>query len=168
MKRKVAWLLRRSRASGLPAWVAAMAALALLGACGSDGDRSAGTTTTAPAAAGASTGPEASTTTVPPTCPTGVRAGPASPDQASQCLYVAWKAGDRGKAEVVASADAVESLFRQRWSPPEGHVLPCFADAETGAHMCSYDHGGAVYVLDVRPSEGGWRVTQVQGPLHGE
>ena len=103
-----------------------------------------------------------------PTCPTGVGSGPADALQAARCLYAAWKAGDRTAAEVVASTDAVDALFRERWSPPEGNILPCIPDPATAAQHCSYDYHDAVYHLGVRRSEGGWRITEVQGPLQGE
>jgi hypothetical protein len=98
-------------------------------------------------------------------CPTGQRAGASGPDQASACLYAAWKEANRAKAEAVASVDAVDALFRERWSAPEGTVTPCTPGSQEGSMTCSFEHHGANYVLDARRSEGGWRVTQVQGPL---
>lgn len=103
-----------------------------------------------------------------PGCPTGVGAGPADAQQAARCLYAAWKASDRSAAAVVASADVVDSLFRQRWSPPDATFPPCTSDPVTGSELCRYDHHEGTYLVDVRRSEGGWRVVQVQGPLQGE
>ncbi len=95
-------------------------------------------------------------------------AGPADAPQAARCLYSAWKANDRSAAVVVASADAVDSLFRQRWSPPDATLPPCTSDPATGSELCRYDHHDGTYLVDVKRSEGGWRVVQVQGPLQGE
>ena len=154
-------------------FAAAFSLVLVLAACGSDEradrDDRATITTTAPSTEPnpTTTSPPASTT-APLTCPTGVGVGPMSPEQAVRCFYAAWKEANRPKAEAVASSDAVDSLFAQRWSPPEGTLTPCTPDPQTGVQLCSYDHHGAIYLFDVRPSEGGWRVTQVQGPLHGE
>jgi hypothetical protein len=143
----------------------------LLAACADDGpdDRAATPSETTVAE---QTTPTPSTTVISgaekPACPTGVGRGPADALQAVRCLYAAWKAGDKSAAAVVASTDAVEALFRERWSPPEGNILPCIPDPATDAQLCSYDYHDAVYHLGVRRSEGGWRVTEVQGPLQGE
>ena len=147
----------------------------VLGACA--GDDSDDVTITPSDTSGTSVTTAAPTTSAPPStatsgaanraCPTGVGAGPAEPLQAARCLYAAWKANDRAAAAVVASTDAVDSLFRERWSPPDGAVPPCIPDPATGSHLCSFEYHDAVYHLDVRRSEGGWRVTQVQGPLQG-
>ncbi len=150
-----------------------VALLVVLSACASDGSDDVTITpseTSVPTAAPTASMPPstAAPATAKPACPTGVGVGPADPLRAARCLYEAWKANDRAAAAVVASTDAVDSLFQERWSPPDGTVPPCTPDPATGAHLCSFDYHDAVYSLDVRRSEGGWRVTQVQGPLQGE
>ena len=84
--------------------------------------------------------------------------------QAARCLYEAWKRDDQVAAAVYASLDVVEILFRKPWSAPEGTYEGCSAQPATGGQTCAYEHHGERYVFDVRPSEGGWRVTQMQGP----
>ena len=84
--------------------------------------------------------------------------------QAARCLYEAWKQNDQAGAAVYASLDVVEILFRRPWSAPEGNYEGCSAQPATGGETCTYGHHGERYVFDVRRSEGGWRVTQVQAP----
>ncbi len=157
--------------SSTPARLWLVALLVLLTACSDDGSEH-GTAAPSDTAATEPTTPMPPTTVISgaqkPSCPTGIGAGPADALQAARCLYAAWKAGDRAAAAVVASTDVVESLFRERWSPPDGNILPCIADPATDAQLCSYDYHDSVYHLGVRRSEGGWRVTEVQGPLQGE
>jgi len=100
--------------------------------------------------------------TGPSGCPSGVGSGPTDANQAAGCLERAWKEADRSNAEVVASVDVVDTLFRDRWSPPEGTLRPCAPDPQTEAMPCRYEYHGAVPVFIVRSSEGGWRVTQFQ------
>lgn len=151
-----------------------LALLALLGGCESEDQPATQPTTTSSALSTTTSGPahapSASTTSAASAsgCPTGVGAGPEDAARAVRCLYAAWKEGDRDKAAAVASVDVVASLFGHRWSPPEADLGPCHPNPRTGGEDCSFDHHSGVYLLDVRRSEGGWRVTQVQGPLTGE
>ncbi|MDP9075238.1 MAG: hypothetical protein M3N98_13960, partial [Actinomycetota bacterium] len=95
--------------------------------------------------------------------PSGIGAAAQSPEQAAQCLYQAWAAGDRAAAAVFASLDVVDALFKAPWTPPAGTFAGCSADTG-GGYQCSFDHHGARYRFEVRRSEGGLRVTQVQHP----
>ena len=95
-------------------------------------------------------------------CPSGVGSGSMDANQAAGCLERAWKEADRSKAEVVASVDVVDTLFRDRWSPPEGTLRPCAPDPQIEGMTCRYEYHGAVYFFMARPSEGGWRVTQLE------
>ena len=140
--------------------------LATLVACGSDnGDSKA----TDPPAPEGDTAPP--TTVSPQTGPTGCQTAggaPTSNEQAAQCLYAAWKEGNRERAAAVATPEAVASLFKERWSPPDATFDPCIPDQQTGADLCAFDYHGATYLVDVRRQGGGFQVTQVQGPLGGE
>jgi len=87
-------------------------------------------------------GPVASATTTPASaipagCPSGTGLAAQNAPQAARCLYEAWRRGDQ-----VGAA----------------------AQPATGGQACTYGYHGQRYVFDVRRSEGGWRVTQVQGP----
>ena len=133
------------------------------------------------AAPSASTEPATTTTTAvtsstvprttPPTtgaipggCPTGVGVAAQNAQQAARCLFQAWEADDRARAAAFASLDVVELLFRQRWTAPSATFGSCSANPGTGGQTCTLEHGGGRYLLDVRMSEGGWRVTQLQRP----
>jgi hypothetical protein len=85
-----------------------------------------------------------------------------SAQQAARCLFQAWETDDRAKAAAFASLDVVELLIQRRWTPPSATFRDCSADAGTGGQTCTFEHSGGRYVLDVRRSEGGWRVTQLQ------
>ena len=155
-----------SRSSKRLRTVVVALSLAALVACGSDdGDPKA--TETPPPPGGDSAPP---TTSSAQTGPTGcqARGAPASSEQAAQCLYAAWKEGNPERAAAVATPEAVSSLFREKWSPPDAAFEPCISDHQAGGDLCTYDYHGATYLVDVRREGGGWRVTQVQGPLGGE
>lgn len=142
----------------------ALVMILLLVACGSDGANSTRHKAPSTVASPVTTGPATSAPTGAVGCPSGIGTAAQSADEAARCLYAAWKAADRAGAAVFASVDVVDALFRQPWSPPEGRILPCTPDPQAGEEVCRYDHHGDAYVLSVRPSEGGWRVTQLQGP----
>lgn len=99
---------------------------------------------------------------IPGGCPTGVGVAAQSAQQAARCLFQAWEADDRARAAAFASLDVVELLFQRRWTPPAGTFKDCAANPGTGGQTCTFEHQGGRYVLDVRRSEGGWRVTQLQ------
>jgi hypothetical protein len=82
--------------------------------------------------------------------------------QAARCLLQTWEADDRGKAAAFASLDVVELLFRQRWTAPAATFVNCSANPGTGGQTCTFEHHTGRYLLDVRMSEGGWRVTQLR------
>ena len=105
-----------------------------------------------------------STGTIPGGCPTGVGVAAQNAQQAARCLLQAWEADDRARAAAFASLDVVELLFRQRWSPPGATFGSCSANPGAGGQTCTFEHHGGRYVLDVRMSEGGWRVSQLQRP----
>ena len=145
-----------------------------LGACSTKeaqpGPSAAPVTSTVPATTATTT---VASTPVPPTtsapaasipggCPTGVGVAAQSAPQAARCLFQAWEADDRGKAAAYASLDVVELLFQRRWTPPSGTFRECSATPATGGQTCTFEHQGGRYLLDVRRSEGGWRVTQLQ------
>lgn len=101
-------------------------------------------------------------------CPTGIGAAAQEPTQAARCLYRAWEAGDRSKAAVFASLDAVDILFAQRWALPEATFRGCAAAIDDiDVWGCRFlDRGNTTTTFTVRRSEGGWRVTAVQFPVH--
>lgn len=105
-----------------------------------------------------------STESIPGGCPTGVGVAARSAQQAARCLFQAWEADDRAKAATFASLDVVELLFQRRWTPPSATFRDCSANPSTGGQSCAFEHQGGRYVLDVRRSEGGWRVAQLQRP----
>ena len=111
-----------SRSSKRLRTVVVALSLAALVACGSDdGDPKA--TETPPPPGGDSAPP---TTSSAQTGPTGcqARGAPASSEQAAQCLYAAWKEGNPERAAAVATPEAVSSLFREKWSPPDAAFEP--------------------------------------------
>lgn len=118
------------------------------------------TTTLASAPVPPTTSPPAAS--IPGGCPTGVGVAAQSAPQAARCLFQAWEADDRGKAAAYASLDVVELLFQRRWTPPSGTFKDCSANPGTGGQTCTFEHDGGRYLFDVRRSEGGWRVTQLQ------
>ena len=122
---------------------------------------SAATTTTAIASSPV-TGTSSPTTGVPGGCPSGIGVAAQSAQQAARCLFQAWEGNDRTRAAAFASLDVVDLLFRERWSTPAGTFKDCSADAATGGQTCTFEHHGNRYLFDVRRSEGGWRVTQLQ------
>jgi hypothetical protein len=148
----------------------ALVLLVTLGACTSNQPKARrnATTTLAPTTTvlGSTTTPSP-TTAAPPTtgvpggCPGGIGAAAQGATQAARCFYDAWKRGDRAGAAVFASLDAVDALFRQRWSPPDGAFKGCSAEPDTGGQACRFEYHAASYLFSVQPSEGGWRVTQV-------
>jgi hypothetical protein len=85
-----------------------------------------------------------------------------SAQQAARCLFQAWESDDRARAAAFASLDVVELLFQRRWTPPGGTFRDCSANAGTGGQTCTIEHQGGRYLFDVRRSEGGWRVAQLQ------
>lgn len=105
-----------------------------------------------------------STQSIPGGCPTGVGVAAASAQQAARCLFQAWETDDRARAAAFASLDVVELLFQVRWTPPTGTFTDCATNPGTGGQTCTFEHHGGRYLLDVRRSEGGWRVTQLQRP----
>ena len=105
-----------------------------------------------------------STENVPGGCPTGVGVAAQSAQQAARCLFQAWEADDRARAAAVASLDVVELLFQLQRTPPTATFRDCSATPVTGGQTCTFEHHGGRYLLDVRRSEGGWRVTQLQRP----
>jgi hypothetical protein len=118
-------------------------------------------TSTATSAPGTPTTP-APAASIPGGCPTGVGAAAQSAPQAARCLFLAWETDDRARAAAFASLDVVELLFQRRWAPPAAAFRDCSANPATGGQTCAFEHQGGRYVLDVRRSEGGWRVTQLQ------
>jgi hypothetical protein len=129
-------------------------------------------TSPAPATTAATTStPSTVPRTTPPTtenipggCPTGVGVAAQSAQQAARCLFQAWESDDRARAATFASLDVVELLFQRRWTPPSGTFRDCSPNPSTGGQSCAFEHQGGRYVLDVRRSEGGWRVAQLQRP----
>jgi len=144
--------------------LAASVLLVALVSCGGDPDGEDPAAKKSPPTAPATTAPtsQPGPVTGPSECPSGVGSGPTDANQAAGCLERAWREADRSKAEVVASIDVVDTLFRDRWSPPEGTLRPCAPDPQIEGMACRYEYHGAVYLFMVRPSEGGWRVTQFQ------
>jgi hypothetical protein len=122
------------------------------------------TSTPAPAPNPTTTATAPLATGIPGGCPSGTGTAAQSAPQAARCLYQAWKDDDRAAAAVFASLDVVDSLFRDRWSPPDGTFEGCSATPGASGQSCMFEHHGARYVFDVRPSEGGWRVTRLQAP----
>jgi hypothetical protein len=118
------------------------------------------TTTTVASAPAPPTNPPPAVS-IPGGCPTGVGVAAQSAAQAARCLFQAWEADDRGRAAAFASLDVVELLFQRRWTPPSATFRDCSANPGTGGHTCTFEHDGGRYLLDVRRSEGGWRVTQL-------
>ena len=117
-------------------------------------------TTSTPTTAPRTTPPPAGN--IPGGCPTGVGVAAQSAEQAARCLFQAWEADDRARAATFASLDVVELLFQRRWTPPSGTFRDCSANSATGGQTCTFEHQGGRYALDVRRSEGGWRVAQLQ------
>ncbi len=119
------------------------------------------TTTTTPTTTVAPrpTAVAAPTTAIPGGCPSGVGVAAQNAPQAAGCLHEAWKDGDRSRAAVYASLDVVDVLFRAAWSAPDATFKGCAAGTGAERQTCTFDYHGADYVLDVRRSEGGWRVT---------
>lgn len=114
-------------------------------------------------------GPIPSTATTPSTaipggCPSGIGVAAQSAAQAARCLHESWKDGDRARAAVYASLDVVDTLFQAAWSPPDGTFEGCSAASTIERQTCTFGYHGADYVLDVRRSEGGWRVTALPRP----
>jgi len=87
---------------------------------------------------------------------------PGDADQAVSCLARAWREANRSSAEVVASIDVVDSLFADRWSPPDGFLHRCAPDPQGEGMACRYEYHRGEYRFIVRRSEGGWRVIQLQ------
>jgi hypothetical protein len=101
-------------------------------------------------------------------CPTATGAAAQDPPQAARCLYRAWQAGDRSMAAVYASLDAVDILFARPWSPPAAAYTGCAPAIDiVDFWKCRFvQQGAGTMVFTVRRSEGGWRVTAVQIPIH--
>ena len=140
-------------------------ALAVLVACGSDEGAKPSDATAPPADAGPRT--TVSAQTGPTGCPN-PNAPPPTGEQATQCLYAASKEGNRERAAAVATPEAVTSLFKERWSPPDASFIPCTGGQQPGEELCTFDYHGATYLVDLRRQGNGWRATQVQGPIGGE
>ena len=153
-----------ARRQGRLTLVASVLLVALVSCGGDTGGESSDGAKKPPATAPVTTAPtsQPGPATGPGECPSGVGAGPTDANQAAGCLERAWRETDRSKAEVVASVDVVDTLFRDRWSPPEGTLRPCAPDPQIEGMACRYEYHGAVYLFMGRPSEGGWRVTQVE------
>ena len=113
----------------------------------------------------ASTAPTAAP--IPGGCPSGVGVASQSAQQAARCLFQTWEEGNRTRAVTFASLDVVDVLFRERWSPPTGTFDGCSAKSGSEGQVCTMEHRGTRYLFDVRRSEGGWRVTQLQRPAGG-
>ena len=151
----------------------ALVLVVVLGACSTNeaqpGPSAAPSSSTAPATTATTTvtSSPVTTTTPPPAenvpggCPTGVGVAAQSAQQAARCLLQAWEADDRARAAAFASLDVVEDLFQLRRTPPTAMFRDCSANP-TGGQTCTFEHDGGRYLLDVRRSEGGWRVTQLQ------
>ncbi|MDQ1413074.1 MAG: hypothetical protein QOE07_1662 [Acidimicrobiaceae bacterium] len=120
-------------------------------------------TTTSATPSPSTTQPAAPSEVIPGGCPSGIGAAAQQPDQAAQCLYRAWEAGDRAQAAVFASLDVVANLFATPWTAPLGSFLGCAAQSD-GGQQCHFEHHGGRYEFETRRSEGGWRVTEVQRP----
>nr|MDQ3574879.1 hypothetical protein [Actinomycetota bacterium] len=142
---------QRRRSSVIRSTVIPLLVLAVAAACGADEPGSGG------GDAGATTVPghaaSASTVTTPVSlrhCPAGIGAAAQDPDQAARCLYAAWREDSRASAAVFASLDVVDSLFAERWSPPEGNLRPCVSDPDIGALACGVDFLLLFYFFDVR------------------
>lgn len=128
---------------------------------GSTAPAPATTTTTMVASSPVTTTPP-STGSIPGGCPTGVGVAAQSAQQAARCLLQAWETDDRARAAAFASLDVVEVLFQLQRTPPTATFRDCSANPSTGGQTCTFEHHGGRYLLDVRRSEGGWRVTQLQ------
>lgn len=119
------------------------------------------TTTVAPRPTAVAT---PTTTGIPGGCPSGAGVAAQNAAQAARCLHEAWKDGDRSRAAVYASLDVVDALLAVPWSAPDGTFKSCAAGSGAERQTCTFDYHGADYVLDVRRSEGGWRVTALPRP----
>jgi len=110
--------------------------------------------TTAPTTA--TTTPPTTATSVPPTTTAGLH-GAATPGDAAQALYAAWKAGDQVKAATVADPAAVTTIFERAYTGPDLQFMGCQPDG--AVYACGYYYEGGARSFRVKGSaQAGYRV----------
>lgn len=122
------------------------------------------TTTTAPATTTTTAAPTTTSTTVPATTTTVVLPVITDdPQTYAEYLFAAWKLGDRTAAAKVGSADAVDQMFAQVYSPSVTWTFASCGPA-AGTLYCNWtaSPSGATLTIAVRTTTGGLS-TQVVG-----
>lgn len=116
-----------------------------------DTDSTSSTSTTA-VTDGTGTGAPTTSTVVAPS-------RPASPEQAAQGLFEAWKAKDRGRAANYATERAIEQLFGSRGGPEGMEYQGC--EPEGAQFSCAWRYEGGGLIMTVQDAPGGGFVVEL-------
>jgi hypothetical protein len=81
------------------------------------------------------------------------------PEAAAKALYNAWKRNNRRAALQVASASAVNKVFRTRYSGPGWEFNGC--EKRAGGYDCFYRYEGGGVNMRVTGGAAGYRVRSV-------